>query len=83
MIPREDFIDWLNHPTTKLIQKELEEQVKDARVEMSRQVGTLGVERLRYLAGKIDGIEETILFKELFAFTKPIEEDDETEGSGT
>lgn len=65
-LTKEEFVDWISSPVTKKIKSIVTSEVTKAREDLSRRVITTELARLHYLAGKLDGIEETIQFENLF-----------------
>jgi hypothetical protein len=77
MITKEEYVEWLNHPTTKEIEKILKNKMQESRVELSRRIKGHDNETLKYMAGFVDGIESVCTFKELFDFPRTEREEDE------
>lgn len=77
IISKEEFVEWVNHPLTKKIQRVLVSNVQDQRVVLSRKIFGTNERELMYKSGYIDGVESTLDFKDLFDFgdTNKEEED--------
>lgn len=78
MLKRESFIWWKGLPETKAVQEVVAEFIKDARLQIVKNIGVL--EDVKVKAAILDGMERAMDFEDLFNFKK---DDDATKDGGT
>ena len=64
-LSKEEFVDWVSSPVTKKVKSLILREVDKARRDLSKRVITTDNTKLHYMAGKLDGIEETVNFENL------------------